>query len=229
MGWAKKTKRVKKAKTKRVPRGPKTGGFLIRRRVPAFGIQGNNAVANAIASTNTMLTLGATSAAASGGSNLYDIPFSMEFRLFNLDTYTDVTGIADRYKILKAVVRLQTCNAIANGQLIPWVEYIEDHDDAGVPSISGLTQKMGVKTAGFNQRGQLSITCRPRPAVPMYDGVANLSYLVPSTAPYINTAYPSIPHYAIKGVLRSVYLPGNVYASQFAVDVEMTVSCRDLQ
>jgi len=42
-------------------------------------------------------------------------------------------------------------------------------------------------------------------------------------------AYPEVPHFGLKGVLRSVYLDGSNNSSQMSVDVKLHVLCADLQ
>jgi len=224
--------RRKKLARRRYRRAPSTGGFYIKRRMAYFGVQGSTSVAGLVSSTNTTtLTLGSASAAQSGGTNLYDIPFSMTFQLNQLDGVTDITNIADRYRIVNALVKLTTSNIALGagaGLVMPHVEYVIDHDDAAVPSISALSQKMGVRNRGFNARGQLSLYVKPLPATQIYNGVST-AYGVPRKSPYINCTYSDVPHYGIKGILRSVFLSGNTSTANIGVDVMLTVHAKDLQ
>lgn len=219
--WARRPLRIKRA--------PSTGGFYVKRRCPAFGIVGSQSVAGLVTSgNNALFALGTPVAAASGAANVYDVPFAMTFYLNQLDGYTDITNIADKYRIVNAYIKLVTQNQAGSGFTMPWIEWITDHDDSSTPSISQVTQKMGVRTTGFNQRGQLGIFTKPLPAVNVYNGVS-AAYLVPRRSPYINTEYSGVPHYAVKGVLRGLFLSGNAYATNMAVDVRLTVHAKDLQ
>jgi hypothetical protein len=206
-----------------------TGGFYIRRRVPAIGLAGSTTVPSLMSSSNsTVFSLGTPVATTNGSPNMFDVPFSMTFYLNQLDTASDITNIADKYRIVNAWVRLCTQNIGSTGFSMPWVEYVRDADDNSVPSISQLTQKMGVRTTGFNQRGQLSFKVKPLPAPAVYNGVSN-GYIVPRKSPYINTTYDGVPHYGIKGIIRNVLLNGASSAANIQVDVQLTVHAKDLQ
>lgn len=209
-----------------------TGGFYIKRRVATFGLQGSQTTAGTITSTNGMVVLGGPTLAASGGPNMYDIPFSVEFRLSQLDAFTDITAISDKYRIVNAVVKLWTSNIALGagaGLVMPWCQYITDHDDSSVPTNTIISQKMGVRTRGFNTRGNLSLYCKPLPSVQIYGPGGAAAYSVPRVSPYIDCSNADVPHFAIKGILRNVFLPGTASAANFAVEVQMTVHAKDLQ
>lgn len=234
----------KKSASKRKPTGARrrpalrrrqyvrTGGFYIKRRVPLFALNGSTAFAGVCSSSNTnILTLGTPVVAQSGGANLWDVPFSMQFALNQLDTSADITNLADRYRIVNAIIRVMTSNVALGagaGLIMPFIEFIADHDDADVPTVSTLTQKMGVRTIGFNQRGMLSMYVKPLPAVALYNG-ASTAYGVPRRSPYINSSNNAVPHYGIKGVFRSVFLSGTTSCANFGIDVQLCVHARDLQ
>jgi len=213
-------------------KAPSKGGFYIKRRIPAYGLQGSTTLGATITSTNTSsFILGTPVASASGGTSLWDVPFSMQFQLNQLDTSTDITNIADKYRLVNAIVKLTTSNIALGagaGLVMPWVEYVADADDATAPSVSIISQKMGVRTTGFNQRGQVSMYVKPVPSALIYNGVTS-AYAVPRRSPYIDCSNPDVPHYGIKGVLRSVFLPGTASCANFAVDVQMCVHAKDLQ
>jgi len=216
----------------RLRRAPSTGGFYIKRRMAYFAVQGSTTVSGLASSTNTsVLSLGTISAAQSGGPNLFDIPFSMQFSLNQLDSASDITNIADKYRIVNALVKLTTSNVALGagaGLVMPHVEYIVDHDDASTPSISQITQKMGVRNVGFNQRGQLAFYCKPKPTFQVYNGVST-AYSIPARSPYLDCNNSDVPHYGIKGILRSVFLPGATNCANIGVDIQMTVHAKDLQ
>jgi len=238
MPWKGKSQTAKKApkkaakKKSSVPRAPSQGGFKITRRVPTFGIQGSPTAAGTILSTNPMLITGTPTLAASGGANMYDVPFSVEFRLNQLDAYTDITAIADKYRIVSAALRLCTSNIALGagaGLVMPWVQYITDHDDSNVPTNTIISQKMGVRTRGFNTRGQLSIYCKPLPSVQIYGAGGAVAFSVPRKSPYLDCTNADVPHFALKGILRNVFLPGTASVANFAAEVVMTVHAKGLQ
>lgn len=209
-----------------------SGGFFVRRRVPLFGLRGNTSIPGGMTSDNTsVLDLGAPVASASGGTNLYDIPFSMKFQLNHLDTYTDISNIADKYKLLGVAIRLTTANislGAGAGLVMPYIEWCQDHDDNSIPTQSLISQKMGVRNLGFNTRGQATLYCKPVPAPALYNGALN-AYSVPKKSPFINSTYVDVPHYGIKGIFRSIYLPGTLNTANISVDAQYSVYAKDLQ
>lgn len=219
----------RKRLARRPRRAPSTGGFYIRRRIPAFAVYGSTSIPSVATSANTtVMAIGTPVASASGAPNYFDIPFAMTFYLNQLDTSSDITNIADKYRIVNALIKFCSINVGSTGFSMPWVEYVADHDDNSVPTISQLTQKMGVRTTGFNQRGQLTLKVHPVPALSAYNGVSS-AYVVPKRSPYLNSTYDGVPHYAVKGILRNWYLGGSTSATNMAVDIQLLVHAKDLQ
>lgn len=207
------------------------GGFLVKRRMALLAAKAGTEFAGQITSTNTnVLNLGAPVASISAGVGYYDVPFSLQFQLDQLAGYTDITNIADKYRIVNAVCKLiMNQNTYLSGAPLPFVEYVIDQDDSAVPSIASMREKMGVRTRTFAQTGATTLSVRPRPAPEAYNGLSS-AYLVPNRAPFINAAYYSVPHYGIKGVFRNVYLPAIAAAgTTITVDVQLAVAARNLQ
>lgn len=176
------------------------------------------------------MKLGTAVASATGQTGFYDVPFSMEFRLDQLDTYTDITSIADKYKLTSANVRICGPNTVSiQSAPLPYIEYVREEDDSVAPSVGDLNQKMGLRTTGFNQRGQCNMRFRPVPSGLLYNGGASSALAVPIRAPYINCSNPAVPHYAVKGVIRGFQANGSGTPSAFTVAVTLGVSVRDLQ
>lgn len=212
-------------------KAPSTGGFYVKRRVPLFGINGSATVAGAVSTTNnTIVSLGTAVASPNGLPNMYDVPFSLELHLNDLDGASDITNIADKYRIVNTVIKCTTVNGAGYGMTPqPFIEYVKDHDDSVAPTISQLNQKMGLINKGFNQRGQLSMYFKPLPAVTLYNGISS-GYAVPSRSPYINTVNNAVPHYFMKGVICNMLLAGTSYnATTVSFDMSVCVHAKDLQ
>jgi len=225
---ARRPKRV--VRRRRARTGGRQGGFLLKRKCAVFGVN-RGAVAGLITSGNTnLLNFGTPVACVNSISNFYDVPFSFQFKLDQLQGYADIPNIADKYKIMRCTVGWRTGNnAGIAGSNLPWMEYVIDHDDSSTPSIANIREKMGVRSKGFSQQGALTMSVAPRVADAIYGTGLTTSYAIPSKAMYINSAYTDTAHFGIKGVLRSVYLDGSNNSTAFTVDVGMTVHCKDLQ
>lgn len=181
--------------------------------------------------TGTCLTLGTP--VGTTMANVYDVPFSMGFQLNQLMNSNELTAIADKYRILSASVKVHYNNtAGANGVggtgtsgSIPWIEYIQDKDDALPPSIAGMREKMGCRNKYFSSsKPAVTMAVRPVPA-PFLLGSG---YAVPSRSPYINTSNAAVPHYGLKGVFHSLWLPTTV-VGLMEFDVTLKVALRDIQ
>lgn len=231
---AKSKAKSKSKKTYSLRKAPSTGGFYIKRRIPMFNIAASQTVAGSITqSSGGVLSLGTPVAAASGIGNMYDVPFGITLQLNQLDTYADLVNICDKYRIVNALIKFCATNTgpIQYGTFpMPYIEYVVDHDDGNAPTVSVLTQKMGVRNVGFNQRGQLSMYYKPLPSPAVYGSGVTVWAIVPSKSPYLNSANYDVPHYGIKGVIRNVFAAGtSTTASNFTVDISLTVHCKDLQ
>lgn len=186
--------------------------------------------------TGTCVTLG-TATNVPGVSGLYNIPFSMVFRLDQLPSYTEITTLADRYKLNSIVAKIrcnqnvQTLNQTTPNPSLPWIEWIADHDDGAVQTAAQFRERMGVTTRYFGASSKpVVMKCKPRTANLVFNNGVTNAYVVPNKSQWINSSYAGIEHYAIKGILHEVSLPGTIYAgSTFSVDVTFDVSAADIQ
>lgn len=170
-------------------------------------------------------------------TGIYQIPFSFQFALQHLAQYTDITNIADRYKITKAVVRLQyNANAVAGSppsaalpSMLPMVKYVVDYDDASVQSPSNLNARMGVRTKHFGS-GNKPITMTVRPKVSaLLSTDTGIGFAVPTKATYVNTNNVDVTHYGIRGYIENMSLQdASQVCSCITIDVELHVTARDL-
>lgn len=169
-----------------------------------------------------------------GTDNCYDIPFSMSFRLSQLMNSTDITTLADSYKVLSALVKIHAnWNLAGTNQTaaIPWVEYIQDHDDASIPAISDLREKMGAKNKYFSAtRPTVLMGVRPKFADTIFNNGVTSAYAIGNKREWINSSYGGVEHYGIKGVLHNVQLNGaGSGGTLFNWDVSLKVCAKDFQ
>lgn len=213
----------------------KTGIIKITRKMPEVVIKSTSlagTVNTVDPSSIGVLTTG-TPVLSVGSADSYDVPFSLTFKLNQLINHTDITGLCDRYKIINAYTRLYYNKSQAQAGAaagMPYVEFITDHDDGGLPSVASLREKMGVKLKTFkNASSYIGMKCQPKPSRELYRALVT-AYEVPAKAPFINSSYPDVEHYAIKGVLHNVYLAANTDGREcFKFDVSLTVIGKDFQ
>lgn len=219
-----------------IGRRHKRGFAVISRKLPILNISSSGAGGTVFVSdpTTTCLNVGTPSLSQGFTSGIYDIPFSMSFRLDQDTQSGDITSLADQYKIVGAYVRLFYNQTTYDGRpaspTMPQVLHITDHDDASLPNVSGIRARMGLKYKTFtNESSYIGMMVRPVPSTELYTTTA-VAYGVPGRAPWINSTTANVPHYGIKGILLNVPLPAITDAqSVFNFDVTLRVLAKDFQ
>lgn len=222
-----------------VGRRHKRGFLSIVRKTKLITVSNSGTAGTAVLTdpTASCLAIGTPTLSPGFGSDVYDIPFAMKFQLNQLVNSSDITALADQYKLIGAYVRLfyninsSTGLVGTTSQSMPFVQYITDHDDAAVPDVNTIRQRMGLKFKTFkNTSGYIGLMCRPVPSTEIYS--TGTAYAVPGRAPWINSTDDDVPHYAIKGILCQV--PLNALSAQdgqsvFTFDVAQKVLAKDFQ
>jgi len=219
---------------------PYRGGVLrLTRRCAEQNVY-NTAVAGTAAASGSVVVIGTPyQTPAFAGSSYYNIPFSIDTQLLDTLGYTELTAIADKYKINWVKVRIfctsNTASAGGTSQL-PSILWSTDEDDAVVPasSTSGLQsirEKMTSHVRQFKQNGgPLTMFYKPMVAVGVGNAAAGTANAIVKSAPFLNCANADIPHYGMKGYLQDVNLavtPG-VY-TQFKFDITMSITLKDIE
>jgi len=182
--------------------------------------------------SGSWLTLGTP--VAISGSN-YDVPFAMEFTMSDIIAYTDITNLADQYKINSVYINIVYNSNVADVNSpasMPGIYYIQDHDDSGVNTVSQTRQRMGLKYKSWgSNRTHVSVGVRPKVAPLIYNG-ATSGYSVPLTTTWLNCLTPSVPHYGIRGYFTNMYIPSNVdklNVNLFSFDITYSISAKDFE
>lgn len=223
---------MKKYRSRRIHRVPRNGGTFIVRKVKELASSSNGIAGGYAITTNNSVILG-TPTAAPGGLNMYDVPFSVVGRLDELANFTELTGLFDQFKISFIKVKVQTAYTTGTGAVtpIPFIDYLADHDDGVPPVATSFRDRMGVKTRYFSSmRPAITMVCKPKVVVRglLTAAGAQNTNLIPRPT-WVNSAYPETEHYAIKGILRNVYLPAAANTSLLTWDVSLGVALKDVQ
>lgn len=225
-------KNYRKRKMYRRRAGFGNGGFTIVRKLPMVYVKSTSAIGgipNVTDPTGSLITLGVPQATPIPG--LWDVPFVMKFQLNQLQQYTDLTQIADMYKITKAHVRITSAfqASFQAGAMPPAIEYDYDYDDATVPTVNSFRERMGQKVKQFGPtRTSVSMSLTPRPNFSLAGTTPAFS--VPRRSPWINSAAASdCPHFGVKGIIRNYLLNGNTDQDLLNIDVALRVAVKDLQ
>lgn len=215
------------------------GYIKIMRKLPELAYSNDSVEGAGKVTDPTGTCLNATVLGTTVGSvasnRLYDISFSLNFRLDQIINSTDITQLADQYKIKGAYVRIYYNNSNSSSSTqggMPCIQYITDHDDKVIPlNVNSLREKMGVKFKTFkNASSYIGIKCRPLPNREVFATGILTGYERPTKSVWLDCSNPNIEHYGIKGILSSVYLPPNTSAASiFKFDVALLIEAKDFQ
>lgn len=214
----------------------KSGFMTLIRKTPRIQIQSSNVAGTPtlVDGTGTCVVLGAPEP-VSGVSNTWNIPFTMKFRMSQIISSTDITNLADQYKLVSALVKIHNnynnVNTANNVLAQPYITYTQDYDDNTNLTVDQLREKMGVRTKYFNaSKPVIGMGVRP---CARYDlDVAGVPTPSGQIRPkWINCAYPNVDHYGIKGVLHNVFLAATPApsGSLFDVEVSLKLLAKDFQ
>lgn len=210
------------------------GGFFLTRKLPLITSFASSTVGAITVNdpTGNCLTMSVTGASPGAPAGLYDVAFSMKFSLNQLQNFTDITQISDQYKLHSVKVKLTSGYQVSTtsiGNVVPWVEYIQDHDDATIPNAALMRQKMGVRSKYFGPtKTVINMGVRPRCADEIYSNSIATAYAV-DRPQWINCDYPAVEHYGIKGILHNVLLNGTTNQGLLTWDISTSLSAKDLQ
>lgn len=228
--------RKRKAAKKNVARRLKTtnqGYFNVNRRLPFMSIQSSNTLGAVSVTdpTGTCVTTGLPTAVPGGLSGLYDIPFSLVYRLDQLQNVTEFTNLFDHYKIngvkvdLKCFSNSSTVTGVGNS----WIEYWTDHDDGTPLSAVAAREVMGVKTAYYSSSKQMvRMFVKPKPIADLETSAGSAPAAIGFKG-WLNAADPQIPHFSIKGIIHNAYISGTPGQNQFQIESTMNLSLKGVQ
>lgn len=200
----------------------------------------NTAVAGTPAASGAVVTIGAAyQTPPFAGSTYYNIPFSIDTALSDVINFTELTALADKYKInwvkIKVFATSNTASAGSTAQL-PSMLWVVEEDDTAVPasSTAGLNtirEKMGCNIRQFKQDGSpLTLFYKPKVSREVYNAGGAAVGAEVTGSKFFDCAYPDIPHFGIKGFLQDVNLAATPAAyTQFKFDVTMSVTLKDIQ
>lgn len=231
-------KRVMRAKRMARRRNP-DGVIHLTRRIGEQNVY-NTATAGVVAASSSTVIVGTPfQTAAFVGSSYYHVPFTIDFQLSDLVNYTELTAIADKYRInwikVRAFCTSNTASAGGTSQL-PSVLWANDQDDVVMPTssavgIANFREKMNSKVRQFKQNGgPLSWFIKPSLVTSVLGPAGTPAQSIISGPRFLDTATPDIPHFGLKGYLQDVNLAAtpSVY-TQFKFDITMGVTLKGIQ
>ena len=181
--------------------------------------------------TGNLIQLGTPGVGISGA---YDLPFSVKFRLSDVVNSTEMVTLADKYRIKGAYVRLIpsfTEHLVSSVYSRTFVEYYTDHDDASLPSLTQLRERMGMKCKTFVNGRYVGIKVNPAVnTIISKDATLATTGSAPKWGMWIDAADNATDHFGIKGVFRGYNLvnPASLKES-IMFDIALVVELKDFQ
>lgn len=224
-----------------------TKGFLkIIRKCPEFWLQNTGAGTARLAwiatpgsaevnYTGTVMKLGTGSSAPTPGMNgAYDIPFACSFALSDIINYLDVATLADKYRIKSVYIRVipNFSNNPLNGLFsYPSIQYVTDDDDANVPTVAQLREKMGVKVKTFKPGQYVGIKIKwPKIQTAVQDSAGGIATANMRGGQWLNSSNVNVPHLALKGMISNMDLTATTTSKiSFKFDVAYVIEAKEFQ
>jgi len=158
-----------------------------------------------------------------GGVSWYSYP---------MPNFTDFTNLYDQYRIdwIDLEFTLNSNNSsVTNPTLsLPRVFFVEDHDDVAATNLNSLQQYDNLKTwqFGIDSGVMKRVRIHPTPLEMVYYTAALTGYQKGSNKKWINTAYPTIPHYGVKILIDPiVYTAGAIDLGYMSLTANYHITC----
>lgn len=210
----------------------KNGYVRVIRKTPEQTLV-NGVSAGTISNTSTgIITVGAPVSA--GFTNYFNVPCSALFTLNDIYNASDITNIADKYKIAWVKIKVYSTSTIASAAStaqLPSIIWSVDEDDNTMPTVAQLKEKMNAKQRMFYPGKPVSIFIRNPRIVRQLDTSAG-AYMGNEVTPakFINCSQPNVPHYGLKMALLDANLSSTSTAyTQFKFDLTYCIIAKDLQ
>lgn len=210
----------------------------LTRRLPEQNLYNNATAGSMSASSSTVIVGTPYQTSAFVGSQYYNVPFTADFQLNDLINFTDLTQIADKYKIkwvkIKAYCTSNTASAAGTAQL-PSMLYCMDDDDVSMPAsnttgLQSIREKMGSKLKQWQQNKPITFFIRPKILTSVNGPLGTPVSSVVSASRFLDCNSSDVPHYGMKGYLQDVNLAATptVY-TQFKFDITYGVTLKGIQ
>lgn len=212
----------------------KMGSVRLVRRTPEQYIVNGATLGTASNPSTGVITVGTPVASLTGLANTYNVPFSALFTLNDIYNATDITNLADKYKLAWVKIKVYSTTTVAGAAStaqLPSMIFSVDEDDSVLPTVAQLKEKMNAKQYLFYPGKPLTIFIRNPRIVRQIDSSAGTYFGNEVTpAKFINCSQPNVPHYGLKGAILDMNLASNTtVSSQIKFDLTYCIVARDLQ
>lgn len=234
-------KKIRVMKRKRLVRRRRPAGGSIRliRKVAEQNVY-NTSVLGTPAASGAVVTIGAAyqTPPFAGVGTYYNIPFAISTKLNDLLSFTELTALADKYKINWVKVKV-FCNSsiasTASTAQLPSLLYTLDDDDVTLPasSTTGLNtirEKMSSRLRQFKPNAPITMFYKPKMQAPVNTAAGVIVASGVQPAKWVDCSVVDVPHFGVKGFIQDANLATTASTlTQFKFDITMSVSLKDIQ
>lgn len=197
--WKKYRGRKRAVRKYKNRRATKQGNFRLVRRAPENSIT-NTSTLGIVASTGSVIAGGSPTYA--GFPGYYHVPGSASFNLDDILNSSDIKNLFDQYRLawikIKVYCTSTTASTGSSAQLPSLIWSIDD-DDNTFPTVAQMREKMEARQKMFYPGKPITIFIKSPRVQRQLDTAALLSSgNEVARAPWINTAYSTVPHYGLK-------------------------------
>ena len=226
---------VKVVKNRRKTKTNPLGGMTCLRKCGLFQlrnqiISGSAIVQNAV---NSCLVTGAPEPCFYANSNIYNVPFAMQFSLSQVLNPLEFSSLFDRYKITGVKISIKY-NANSESGVAPFtaqpaINWVPDYDGVDAVTVAALRQRQGIKRKVFNDNRLVKMSVSPRlSGLTFNTGLSNGYSIEPPK--WLDCDYRDIPHFGIKGYFEDMNLASSsTIDTMFIFDVTLKLQFKDLQ
>lgn len=155
-----------------------------------------------------------------------DREYSFQFKLNDLNNYTEFTNLYEMYRICAIKIRLIPSNNVSDitsTQAIPQLMWVRDMDDATLPaSRAELMEYPGVRITRLTGPRTIYIK-HPRVARAIYNGLTT-AYGEGRPNTWVDSENEDVPHYGLKAILMNT--SGVDQSANWTCQMYVTLYCQ---
>jgi len=232
-------RRSKKAYRKRSYRRTSRVGVINLVRKAAECNVYNTAVVGTTGVSGSCVSVGTAYQAPpfAGVGTYYNVPFAIQCRLNDLLSFTELTAIAEKYKIkwIKvSIIATSNTASTGSGAQLPSIIYDMDGDDAVLPlsttaGLNSFRERMSSKVKLFRPNSPINMFVRPKIAMATSTTAGAITASQVSPSKFLDCSFVDVPHFGIKGYLQDVNLATTASVfTQFKFNISMGVTLREI-
>lgn len=188
-------------------------------------------------------TYSATTGILTVGTNINQPEWDLAacFSLNDIPNVAEFTNLFDQYKLNAVMFQIKMTNVPENinapngnsvnyGNFYPTLWYAPDHDDNNTRTIAQLKEYDRARHKTLRPNKEINILLRPSTLQGVYNNSTIFGYACNFKKPWLDMAYPSMPHFGLKFAIDFEGLTTaatTAQAFQFKINAKYYFSCKN--